>query len=90
MLDSFPYQFIRKVTVEIQCLPVIQLSCREEQNQTLHLVLEIAYEWLQVASLLWEKLGTCLQSLAKGLENNATLHFLLNHKILKFVLHGFI
>lgn len=90
MLDSFPYQFIRKVTVEIQCLPVIQLSCREEQNQTLHLVLEIAYEWLQVASLLWEKLGTCLQNLAKGLENNATLHFLLNHKILKFVLHGFI
>lgn len=58
--------------------------------QLLCLMPEVSYElfpaWLQVSSLLWEKLW----SFAKIIENGSTLHFLLNNNIPMFVLLSFI
>lgn len=94
MLDSFPHQFIREGNSgdSVPACDTAFVQGRTKPNFASHTgnSLWTISEWLQVASLLREKLGTRLGSLAKWIENNGTLHFLLNHNTLKFVLHSFI
>lgn len=75
--------------VEVWC-QCYSFPAGSNKPQLLCLMPEITYElfpaWLQVSSLLWEKLW----SFAKRVENGSTLHFLLNNNIPKFVLLSFI
>lgn len=75
--------------VEVWC-QCYSFPAGSKKPQLLCLMPEVSYElfpaWLQVSSLLWEKLW----SFAKIIENDSTLHFLLNNNIPMFVLLSFI